>query len=437
MLVLILERGVELAVPQNPKFLLEHFLAISRAIARQVDFQSVLSEISDEIHQFFEHDHMDICISLPHQPDFNISFEVGMSTKWGETSGNSHPILSSPIRELLLGRVPSYLTGDAWDDDRFHFEGAFDSPIFDAHLRSRIHVPLHVHGVVRGSLNISSHQINKYSNEDVEIAKLVGDLLAPYFNALIWGDQAENAAMAEGAARGREETLRRGSLRLTEGMENERKRLGMDLHDQTLADLTRISRHISRISRKDSPIASDITKLGIEINNCMSELRRIIEDTKPGVMDLFGFAQAVEAQLERSVAGITSPIKTEVRDSASSILDQSPEALRTTLFRIVQEAINNAVRHSSPQHVFLDIEKSEECLVISVIDDGSGAAVHSEDSPGGMDNMRVRAALISADLTVSSAEPGGGTRIAISIPLEEIPGNAEAAAEKSMEDATQ
>jgi len=400
--------------------LLDRYLAISRAIAGQLDYQSVLLEISGEVNHLMPHDHMDVSLILPDRLDSHIVYEVGLSTEWGDISRYPQQVALSPIRDLLLGEVEYYLTDDAWNDNRFHFEEAFDSPIFAANLHSRLHVPLHVHGLVQGSLNISSHKINSYSEIDVQTAQQIADLIAPYFYALIRSEQSKKLALAEGASRGREEALRLGALRLTEGMENARKRIGMDLHDQTLADLTRISRRISSLSRKSTPVASDIQKLGSEISTCMSELRRIIEDTKPGVLELFGFAQAVEAQLERSVAGVTPTIRTSVMDTASSMLDECPESLRTTLFRIVQEAINNAVKHGPPSHLSVTIEIDDEQLRIAVVDDGVGASHKFVKSKGGLDNMRVRAALISSTIEIVGNEAGRGTRVTVSTPITEI-----------------
>lgn len=401
---------------KDPNLLLERYLAISRAIAGQMDFQTVLGQIAGEVQRLIKHDHMDLSIVLPHRRDSIIAFEVGMATEWGGKSNEPHPIAVSPIRTLLQEKEPYILTGDAWVDERFHFDGAFNAPIFDANLRSRLHVPLYVQGVVHGSLNISQHKKHMYTEYDLQIAQQVADLVAPYFYSLIRGDEAKRLALAEGASRGREEALRLGTLRLTEGMENERKRIGMDLHDQTLADLTRISRHTARISRKAVPVHADVTKIGTEITACISELRRIIEDTKPGVMELFGFAQAVEAQLERSVIGIVPAISTDVRDTASSQLDECPESLRTTLFRIVQEAINNSVKHGYPKKLSVTIEPTKDGICIAVIDDGKGARLDRGISKGGLDNMRVRAALISAKLDISDNAPNKGTRVTISIP---------------------
>jgi signal transduction histidine kinase len=400
----------------DPEVLMERFLAVSRAIAGQLDFQSVLGQIAGEVYSLFQHDHMDVAIIPPDRTDCCVAFEVGVSTKWGENSDDPRPIAESPIRDLLSGKVSHIVTADAWTDERFHFDKAFDAPIFDANLHSRIHVPLQVHGVVHGALNISSHQKNKYSEDDVQTARQIADLLAPYFFALIHSDEARKLALAEGAARGSEEALRLGALRLTEGMENERRRLGMDLHDQTLADLARIHRNVLRINRKGNASEQDLAPLVEQISGCMQELRRIIEDTKPGILDLFGFAHAVEAQLERSVEGLVPPVKTQVNDKAAWMLDQGPDSMRTALFRIVQEAINNAAKHSDPTNLSVLIDADNNNLQISITDDGSGELPDPGSYSGGLDNMRIRAALVSARVEIVGGVPEGGTRVTISIP---------------------
>lgn len=404
---------------KDSEALVDRYLAISRAIAGQLDYQNVLRKVAEEVDSLFQPDHMDVAIILPDRRDCAVVFEVGIPTGWTQVTEPS-PIVNLPNRTLLWGQVKSLLTGDAWEDERFHFDGSFSRPIFDAKLHSRLHVPMQVHGVVHGSLNISSHQKNKYTEADVETAQQVADLLAPYIYALIRTDQAKKAAMAEGAARGREEALRLGALRLTEGMEKARKRLGMDLHDQTLADLTRISHRVARMGRQKASRTLELVELGDEIATCIKELRRIIEDTKPGVLELFGFGQAVEAQLERSVAGIKPPINFEVCDQGSALLDTCPESQRTTLFRIVQEAINNAVKHGQPKSVSVLIKVDDDHLLIEVADNGRGVTQQPQRTVGGLDNMRVRAALISANIEIIGDRPKGGTRVAVRVPLAEL-----------------
>lgn len=401
--------------------LLKRLLAISRAIAGQLDYQSALRQIAGEVHQLFKFDHMDIAIILSNGKD-SFSYEVGVETQWGQLVGGARPIVKSPIRALLLGEVPHLLTGDAIEDDRFHFEGAFDAPIYDAKLRSRVHVPLYVNGALLGALSISNHKKNFYSEHDIDIAKHIADLLAPFFYALSQAEAAKKAAIAEAQALNREEMLRLGALRLTQGMEQERKRLGMDLHDQTLAELTRLLRHISRLRLSGKVEAADLLLLEDKVDTCLQELRNIIEDTKPGVLDLFGFAQGVEAQLERSVAGITPAITTVVVDKSDDYLDTAATSQRTTIFRIVQEAINNAVKHSRPSFVRINIAKFRSSLRIEIIDDGGGISTDAEMRASGIENMKARAALVSSKLSFVNTGDHLGTQVVLDIPLNAIQG---------------
>ena len=137
-------------------------------------------------------------------------------------------------------------------------------------------------------------------------------------------------------------------------------------------------------------------------------------------MDLFGFTQAVEAQLERTVGGMVPAVKTMVEDSTNSIVDDFPGSLRTALFRIVQEAINNAVKHSSPREVTVKIQTDNQSVLISVNDDGTGMDALQDNHSSGLDNMRVRAAIISADLVFDQVEPDGGTRVIITVPRAQL-----------------
>lgn len=404
--------------------LLDRYMAISRAVAGQLDFQQVLQRVAGEIRALIAYDHMDISIIFADTRDCCVAYEVGVTTGWGEEK-EPKPIEKSPIRQLLRGEVDYILTNDAWQDDRFHFDGAFDAPIYEARLHSRLHVPFRVHGIIHGALNISNHEKDRYSDQDVATAQEIADLLAPYVYAVIRSEEAKKLALSEGAARGREEALRLGALRLTEGMENERKRLGMDLHDQTLADLARVSRQLSHLRRQPSLRPSDLVELDREVATCITELRRIIEDTKPGILELFGFSQAVEAQLERSVASVHPPIRTTVVDNTASLLDSGPEPLRQTLFRIVQEAINNAIKHGRARKIRVSIDTSETHLTICIEDDGMGPAGQWDRSSGGVDNMRVRARLISAKIDFLRVASDGVTRVIVSLPLSQLTENAE------------
>lgn len=404
--------------------LLDRVLAISRAIAGQYDYQSVLRHVAREIYEMLQFDHMDVAILNIKSENYRV-YEVGLETAWGQNVDGKHSISNSPVRTVLLGEIPYLLTGDALHDERLLFEGAFSAPIIEEALHSRIIVPLHVHGNILGTLNISSKQKDKYTANHVTIALYIADLLATYFFAVSQGEVAKKAETAEGLARDREKMLRLGALRLTEGMEQERKRIGMDLHDQTLADLTRVVRHISRMRRRDNISANDLGLLEDEIDLCLRELRNIIEDTKPGVLELFGLSQAIQAQLSRAVSGIMPAITSKVTDNTNGYLDGADESLQTTIFRIVQEAINNSVKHSRPTFVNVEISKTTDGMRIEILDDGKGISQDADMASGGLDNMKIRASLISStiqfqNVALNSNNAEGGAHVVLDIPYDVI-----------------
>lgn len=398
---------------------LRRLLAISRSIAGQLDYESVLGAFHSELNVLLPHDHVDIVLLSPSGAD-HYCYEVGVTTSWGKLAHKPMPTAMSPVRSVLWGKVPFYLSRDALTDERFHFPGALDDPIFAAGLMSRIIVPLRVQARIIGSLNVSRQKPDVYDESDVEVAKQSADLIAPYLHALMHSEEARKAAHAESAAKSREEMLRTGALRLTEGMENERRRLAMDLHDQTLADLARLSRAAARLrgplqQSTDVQMLRNFIEFENELESCLNELRRIIDDLRPGILELFGFVDAVEEHLGRCVRYATPPIHTRIEDRASGMVDALDETTRIALYRIIQEASNNAARHSGASEIGVTIDAAGDRLRIEVSDDGSGCALPQEGS-GGMSHMRTRAALISADISIVSS-PEAGSRVTVCLPL--------------------
>lgn len=373
--------------------LFDRYLGISRLLAGQLDFDAIIKAVADEISHIIPHDHLDVCIKML-DGKYHIAYESGLDTAWSQ-----HPpalLTGSPIRTLLSGEVNFLLSGDACTDPRFHFKGAFSSPIIELSLHSRLHVPLKVQGAVIGALSCSSRQSDCYNREDVENARAVADLLAPYFFALRAAEQAKRSAVIETEARAREEGLRFGALKLTEALEAERQRIGMDLHDQTLADLTRLTRRMERLTHLPAVSGDALEPLCRAMQQCMHDLRQIIEEAKPTVLQLFGVAEAIENHLERSVRESGQPIGWKMIDeSGGSLRDLNP-TVSVALFRIVQEAVNNAIRHGQSDNITVRIARSGQSLCIEVEDDGRGLADIKETAGHGIDNMKTRARLIAA-----------------------------------------
>lgn len=401
-----------------PAALVSHCLGISRLLAGQLDFRSAIRAVAADVAHILPHDHFDICI-LGVEGEYHTAYETGIDTAWSALV--SAPVCNSPIRDLLWGKVDYLLTADACQDPRFHFEGAFDAPIFEQSLRSRVHVPMKVQGEVIGAFSCSSQASGVYSMEDVANARTIADLLSPYFFALRAAEQAQQSAIVEAEARAREEGLRQGALKLTEALEQERQRIGMDLHDQTLADLTRLARRMERLSRSDGLKPDALEPLSRDLQTCMQDLRQIIEQAKPSILQLFGLAQAVENHLGRSVRDSGRAIEWELLDETDGACDGLEPTVSVALFRIAQEAINNAVQHAAPTALSVRFSNDGGHLAMAIADNGRGIAKLPSRAGSGIDNMKTRARLIASSFSIGPGEGGDGTVVKVMVPHSTLP----------------
>ncbi|MDP5221032.1 ATP-binding protein [Ruegeria sp. 2205SS24-7] len=374
-------------------------LRIAAHLTERTDISSALEAVADEIAEVIPFTHADLC--LIDRPGWLTSYEVGIRTRWSQARTR---LAVSPIRDLIQGKIDVMLCDNAMEDPRQTFDGAVSEPIFKHELRSRVHVLLKVMGQPIGALNISHSTPGIYTAETIARAQYIADVLAPYFHALHTAETAQRVARVGQEARDREEGLRQGARELTEALEHQKQRIGMDLHDQTLADLTRMLRDIT----SDAPPSNQ--ELARRISLTINDLRQIIDTAVPTLLELFGFAHAVRVHLERA-AGST-PIELHVTDETNGAPDRLNATTRTTLFRIAQEAINNAVRHSGANRIEVTI-KSEMPQGFAMIIHDDGAGIPKEPArQSGLTNIRTRAQLIGANLSIRNS---AGTSVQVSM----------------------
>jgi signal transduction histidine kinase len=391
-------------------------LSILNAIAGQLDFRSVIQAVSNEIKAQLPHDHLDVAL-VTVDGIMVTAYETGLHTEWDAEATARAPVAISPIRDLLTGKVDHIITSDAQNDPRFHFEGAFSLAIFAAGLRSRLHAPLKVEGRVIGALSFSTQVVGTYRQSDVSQARLVADILAPYFFALQQSELVRERELAQVEAEARAQGLRTGALHLTEELENARQAIGMDLHDETLADMSRIARALRRLVATASIRGTELEPLLDDVEHCIRELRVIIDKAKPSVLQFFGFGQAMEALLERSVGSGSVPISYELDDADASVFDRLPPSTVVALYRIAQEAINNVVRHATARSIRVQLGSRQGWAEVLIEDDGKGLSDMPGRRTGGLANMFTRASLIGAELKACAGEGGRGTRLHLRVPL--------------------
>jgi signal transduction histidine kinase len=193
----------------------------------------------------------------------------------------------------------------------------------------------------------------------------------------------------------------------------ERARWARELHDQTLQALGGLRVMLASAQRSNPALAGEpaishaIEDIELETDN----LRAIITDLRPAVLDDLGVAPAIEALLERRrAAGI---------DIASDLEMQSLEglepALETTIYRVVQEALTNVAKHAEAAAVHVMVGAADTDLVVEVQDDGSGFDTAASTSGFGLAGMRERVYLAGGRLEIESGREG--TTIRARLPI--------------------
>ncbi len=205
---------------------------------------------------------------------------------------------------------------------------------------------------------------------------------------------------------------------LTEGREKERERLAQEIHDGPVQDLHGLHMQLQALSDAGT---DRLQRMGDELMRVTSELRAMSADLHPPALQRFGLAAALRSHADR-LQERHSPLDVTV-DPASD--ERSiPEEHALPLFRIAQEAMNNAVQHGTAQHVSVQIRAEEDDLELEIQDDGDGFTppddwhALAEGDHYGLLGMRERAEAIGAELDIESA-PGTGTRVHLRCTREE------------------
>lgn len=216
----------------------------------------------------------------------------------------------------------------------------------------------------------------------------------------------------------------RGELfrRVVSAQEAERQRIARDLHDETGQGLTAIGLGLrgleSRLSQNPQQAASTLEQLQVLTAEALKELQRLIADLRPSHLDDLGLAAALRwyaGKIEER-----SPVRVKVNISGSEPPVEDTAKIAT--FRIIQEALNNIVRHAEAKNAAVSLGFEEKGMHVTIRDDGCGFdmeklnRMHSSARPPlGLAGMRERAALLGGAVSIQST-PGAGTLIEAFVP---------------------
>jgi signal transduction histidine kinase len=207
--------------------------------------------------------------------------------------------------------------------------------------------------------------------------------------------------------------------------DTERGRWARDLHDQTLQSLGGLRVLLSSaVRRGDAGASQEAMRQAIEdIETEIENLRAIISDLRPSLLDDLGLGPAIEALVERRRGdGLT--IDTELALPASGAADDGfPPELETAIYRLVQESLTNVVKHARARAVRVLVDGEGDAVVVEVRDDGVGFDTSAQTEGFGLAGVRERVFLAGGSLHLESGDQG--TLVRAELPIERSAGSAD------------
>ncbi len=207
------------------------------------------------------------------------------------------------------------------------------------------------------------------------------------------------------------ETKTKFSRQLIESQEAERKRIAAELHDGLGQNLVVIkNRAMLGIKKGDDKerVAKELNNISESATQALEEVREITNNLRPQLLDRLGLTKAINSMLKK-VSGVIE-IESEI-DSIDNIFNETQEI---SIYRIVQESLNNIIKHSNASDAIVKIKRDESKVLITIEDNGKGFDSANIKSGLGLVGLKERAQLLSGEFVIDS-KAGEGTKICVAI----------------------
>jgi signal transduction histidine kinase len=283
-----------------------------------------------------------------------------------------------------------------------------------AEFRAYISLPVRSKNRVLGVLSLASYAPNKFEAEVVHLLSAMGDAIG------ITVENARAAKRLEEMSKIREQLLEK----LISAQEEERRRLARELHDEASQSLAALALNLEGIADTlparylDTRQKLDLLKE--QAIQTLGGIRNLALELRPSALDDLGLSMAIDWYAKDYLAKRGLDVKVEVIGPKTKL----PSYTETMLFRIIQEALTNVVKHAEASQVKVQLQLSDSTAIVQVEDNGKGFDVEATLSGEGMrrnlgiHGMAERATLLGGTFTVTS-QPEKGTRLRVEVPLRE------------------
>ncbi len=227
-----------------------------------------------------------------------------------------------------------------------------------------------------------------------------------------------------------EQAHKEQAMLILQAQEEERRRLALELHDESSQNLTALLIHVEILNQLLQALPEEaithsareqlhggLQQLNHLTQETLDNIRILAQQLRPSVLDDLGLQAALRWLAEDSQQRLKLPVEVHQECMEEAVRTQKHAALfETTLFRIAQESLTNAARHAYAQHIWLSITQDQHFIRLHVRDDGCGFDPLQKQLGLGIAGMRERAALLGGEVTIIS-EQGQGTTVEACLPL--------------------
>ena len=202
------------------------------------------------------------------------------------------------------------------------------------------------------------------------------------------------------------------AIEVLRAQEQERRRIAREIHDDPLQELLQLAREFEQLER--GSLHGEISTARDHLLETVNHLREVTRGLHPAGLDQHGLVAALRGLMVD--VEFDNDIETTFTQEGDPLVDR-PE-VEVAIFRIVQEAVRNTVRHANAQHLAVELAIAHDAVSVTVTDDGCGFAQGTSPATGhlGLQSMAERAVLLGGTCEITSA-PGHGTRVTATLPL--------------------
>jgi signal transduction histidine kinase len=218
-----------------------------------------------------------------------------------------------------------------------------------------------------------------------------------------------------------ERQMRQLSQRLVATQEDERRNLSRELHDHVAQVLTALRMELGRIERArlagDTRVAAAVAESRQLVDQMFRTVRDLALGLRPSMLDDLGLQPALEWQ----VRDFTQRYGVDVRLDVFGNLDALPDQFRTCIYRAIQEALTNCVRHAHARSITVSVTGHTNYIDVSVTDDGVGLDPRGRRTGLGLRGIEERVKELHGTMTINGV-PGRGTTLSLRLPLPPVRG---------------